>query len=211
MRKFRTKLLLKELFRKSIHLCAALVPFLLERFYFLTIGLLVTALIAYTICELLRLKGKKIPLVSRITEIAARQRDQDKFVLGPVTLVLGILLCIFINRYPPSCKIGIFALAFGDGLASLCGKFFGKVHIPFTRGKTVAGSLACFTAVFISSFIVLSSVTGSNGNAGAAEAAFFLAGISMFIELLPLADMDNIIIPPVIGFLSLICYLGGGC
>lgn len=209
MRKFRTKILLKELFRKSIHLCAALVPFLLERFYYLTIGLLIFALIAYTICEFLRLKGIKIPLVSKITEIAARQRDQDKFVLGPVTLVLGILICIFINDYPPSCKIGIFALAFGDGLASLCGKFFGRVHIPLTRGKTVAGSLTCFIAVFISSFLVFNSVPGNVS--GATGAALFIAGVSMFIELLPLADMDNIIIPPVTGFLSLLCFLGGAC
>lgn len=206
MKKFRTKLLLKELFRKSIHLGSALVPVVLEKNYWFTVGLLVFALIAYIICESLRLKGIKIPVVSRITELAARQRDEHKFVLGPVTMVLGILLCIFINSYPPGCKIGIFALAFGDGLASLSGKLFGKVHIPFTRGKTVAGSLTCFTAVFISSFIVFSSVGETGAAMGAAGASVLLASAAMFIELLPLADLDNIIIPPVIGFLSSLCF-----
>lgn len=202
MKKFRTKLLLKELFRKSIHLGAALVPVILDRYYWFTIGLLILAFVAYTICESLRYKGIQIPLVSKIIELAARERDKDKFVLGPLTMVLGILLCIMLNKNPPCCRIGIFALAFGDGLASLCGKALGKVHIPFTRGKTVAGSLACFIAVFISSFLVFTSISDTVVLSGAAGASLFLAGISMFIELLPLADMDNIIIPPVIGLLS---------
>ena len=193
MKKYRTKLLLKELFRKSIHLCSALVPFFLKKWYWLTVALLVFALVAYTFCELTRLKGKSIPVISKITELAARKRDEDKFVLGPVTLVLGILLAALTIPDPKYRTIGIFALAFGDGLASLCGKLFGRVHIPFTKGKTVAGSLACFTAVFISSFCVLQLT----------EAAFIVAFAAMTIELLPLADMDNIIIPPVIGWLSM--------
>jgi len=205
MRKFRTKTLLKELFRKSIHLCAAIVPFFLERWRILTICLLIFALTAYTLCEVLRLKGHHIPLISRITEIAARKRDEDKFVLGPVTLVIGILIVAFTIKDPDCLKTGIFALAFGDGLASLCGKFFGRVHIPFTKGKTAAGSLACFTAVYISSFCVLSPAPG------AAQSALILAFIAMIIELLPLADMDNIIIPPAIGWLTLFLKLGNFC
>ncbi|MCQ2597366.1 MAG: phosphatidate cytidylyltransferase [Treponema sp.] len=193
MRKYRTKLLLKELFRKSIHLCAALVPSLLDRWFILTIILLFLALAAYSICEFFRLKGIKIPLVSKITEIAARQRDEDKFVLGPVTLVLGIILAAFSISNPEARRIGIYALAFGDGLASLCGKFFGRVHIPGTKGKTVAGSLACWTAVFISTFHVMPL----------APLAFATATAAMIIELLPLADMDNIIIPPLIGWFSI--------
>ncbi len=194
MRKYRTKLLLKELFRKSIHICSALVPFFLDRWYALTVSLLVFAAAAYSICELLRLKGKKIPLVSNITELAARKRDEDRFVLGPVTLVLGILLAALFIPDPNARRIGIYALSFGDGLASLCGKLFGRVHLPGTKGKTVAGSLACWLAVFISSWMVIP----------VSHITFALATTAMIIELLPLADMDNIIIPPAIGGLALV-------
>lgn len=193
MRKYRTKLLLKELFRKSIHLCSALVPFFLDRWFWLIFSLLILAAILYSICEIMRLKGITIPLVSKITEIAARKRDQDKFVLGPVTLVFGIILAAILIPDPVCRRMGIYALAFGDGIASLFGKFFGRIHIPGTKGKTAAGSLACWTAVYITAFCIFSSV----------PVAFSLATIAMFIEILPLADMDNILIPPVIGIAAM--------
>lgn len=193
MRKFRTKFLLKELFRKSIHLCSALVPFFLDHFFTLTACLLFCALAGYTVSEVLRLKGYKIPVISTITEIAARKRDEDKFVLGPVTLVTGIIITALTIKNPDCRKIGIFALSFGDGLASLCGKFFGRIHISFTKGKTAAGSIACFTAVFITTFCVCKNT----------QESLIIAFAAMLIEILPLADMDNIIIPPAIGWLAI--------
>ena len=79
-------------------------------------------------------------MISKITEIAARKRDENHFVLGPVTLVCGILLAALL--LPLDCaRVGIFALAFGDGLASLMGKLFGKITIPGAHGKTAAGSV----------------------------------------------------------------------
>lgn len=192
MKKYRTKVLLKELFRKSIHLCSAAIPLCLKHFYLLTVILLVLVVIGYSLCEILRLKGHQIPIISKITEIAARKRDEGKFVFGPVTLVIGILTAaIFLPL--KNATIGIFALAFGDGLASLCGKFIGHVHIPFTKGKTAAGSLACFSAVYISSFTVCKD----------ALLSLKLASIGMFLELIPLKDFDNILIPIVIGGLSM--------
>lgn len=143
----------KEVFRKSIHLCSAFVPTLLTFAYKPVLALLFAALIFYSFTEFVRLKGINVPVVSRITSIAARKRDENKFVLGPVTLVVGIIAAALLWK-PAAARIGIYALAFGDGLASLVGKLIGRIHIPFTKGKTAAGSLACFYAVFISSFCV---------------------------------------------------------
>lgn len=179
--------ILKELFRKSIHLCASLIPFLLSYFYSPVLIALSVILVLYIASEILRRKGTKIFLVSKITEAASRKRDENKFVLGPVTLTLGILIsAIFFNATPAA--IGIYALAFGDGLASLVGKMFGKTTIPYTQGKTVAGSLACFTAIFVSA-----SITCKNAFIG-----LVLACIGTIIELLPLKDFDNLIIPILI-------------
>ena len=131
----RLNAIFKELFRKSIHICSSFVPLFLKFAYWPVIGLLVLALIAYTVCELLRTKNINIPLISKITEIAARKRDENHFVLGPVTLVCGILIAALL--LPLDCaRAGIFALAFGDGLASLMGKLFGKITIPGAHGKT---------------------------------------------------------------------------
>ena len=66
------------------------------------------------------------------------------------------------------------------------------MQVPFTEGKSVAGSLICFTAIFISSFLVCRS----------ASAALILATVGMFIEVLPMRDADNLVIPVLIGGLA---------
>ncbi len=181
----------KEIFRKSIHLCSAFIPTLLSIWYKPTIILLIVALIFYSLTEFARLKGINVPVISKITSIAARKRDENKFVLGPVTLVIGIILSALLWN-SEAARIGIYALAFGDGLASLVGKLIGRVYIPFTKGKTAAGSLACFYAVFVSSFCV-----GQN-----ALVSLILAFVAMVVEVIPMTDFDNIVIPVVIGGLA---------
>ncbi|MBQ0004221.1 MAG: phosphatidate cytidylyltransferase [Treponema sp.] len=179
----------KELFRKSIHLCTAFIPLLLKHFYWPVEILLILAVLGFTLSEVLRLKGINVPLVSDITSIAARKRDEGKFVLGPVTLVIGIVTASLL--FNESCyTIGILSLAFGDGLASLSGKLFGRVHIPFTEGKTAAGSLSCFFAIFCCSYLISKNVFES----------LVLAAVGMIIEVFPLKDFDNILIPVLISF-----------
>lgn len=187
---FRQKLnsLKKEFFRKTIHLCSSLVPLFLRFAFWPIIILLILAAVLYSICEYQRLQGKTIPIISKITEIAARKRDENKFVLGPVTLVLGILFAALLLPLK-SATVGIYALAFGDGLASLVGKIFGKTKIPFTQGKTIAGSSACFMAVFVSTLCVSKNLVIS----------LIIAFSAMVIEVLPLKDYDNLIIPIAIG------------
>lgn len=189
--KRRLIVLYKEIFRKSIHLCSALVPLALHFFYKATIALLFAAAALYSVSQIMSLHGKKIPLISDITDMAARERDRGKFVLGPLTLVLGIA-CAALLWEEQAATAGILALAFGDGLASLAGKIFGNLHIPRTGGKTCAGSLMCLTAIFISSFLVL----------GRADAALALALCGMFVEVLPLKDFDNLLIPLLLGGLA---------
>ncbi|MCR4631724.1 MAG: phosphatidate cytidylyltransferase [Treponema sp.] len=184
----RLNSIIKEIFRKSIHICSSFVPLFLKFAYWPVIVLLVLALVFYSLSEILRMNNHPIPLISKITELAARKRDENRFVLGPVTLVIGILLAALL--LPHECAtIGIFALAFGDGTASLVGKLIGRVAIPGAHGKTVAGSLACFTAVYISSFCVCQNCL----------TALICAFSAMMIEVLPLADFDNVLIPISIG------------
>lgn len=183
-----SKTILKEVFRKSIHICSSIVPWLFAAYYWYTIYGLLIIVSLYYFCEIARLEGHPVPVVSLITETASRQRDECKFVLGPVTLVLGIVFAALVLPLPCT-KIGIFALAFGDGLASLAGKLFGRIKIPHTGGKTLEGSLTCFTAVFISTFIVSKNPVVS----------LLVALLAMIIEVFPLGDWDNMIIPAATG------------
>lgn len=178
----------KEVFRKSIHICTAFVPFFLKAWKVPSLILLFAAGAVYTVCESLRIRGYSIPLVSAVTAAASRERDGNKFVKGPVTLVAGVVLCALLWR-PCFAAAGIFALAFGDGFASLAGKAIGRIEVPLTGGKTAEGSLACFTAIFASSFFVLHDTS----------LCIVLAFSGTLIEALPLRDFDNICIPVVIG------------
>lgn len=178
----------KELFRKSIHMCTAFVPFLLRASHTLVLILLGAVGIGYLVAESLRIRGYEIPLVSDITAAAARKRDENHFVLGPVTLVLGILCAALLWQEKPAA-IGILALAFGDGLASLAGKTLGHAVVPFTHGKTAAGSITCFTAIFCVAFAICNDT----------RCALIIATIGMAIEMLPLKDYDNLLIPVLLG------------
>jgi len=177
-----------EIIRKSIHFFIALVPFLASIDRMATVSILMIGTLSYTLMEYLRLYGVKIPMISSITGMASRQRDIGRFVMGPVTLGMGALLALLL--YPSDAAIiAIYALAFGDGFASLIGKFFGKWRPSFLCGKSVEGSLACLTVVFISAYAVC----------GNAKIAFIAALVTTVVEAMPLEDFDNIAIPVTVG------------
>jgi dolichol kinase len=108
--------------------------------------------------------------------------------MGPVTLGLGALLALLL--YPsPAAAIGIYALAFGDSLAGLVGKFYSKWHPDFLYGKSIEGSLACFAAVLLSAYAVSGSI----------HISFVAAITAMCVEALPLEDYDNLALPVTVG------------
>ncbi|HEY9053858.1 MAG TPA: SEC59/DGK1/VTE5 family protein [Rectinemataceae bacterium] len=177
-----------ELTRKSIHLSISLAPFILSRSKSLIVALLVSGCTAYAVFETLRRQGLHVPLISELTSRAARFRDSGKFVLGPITLGIGALLPILLFD-APAASVAIYVLAFGDGLSSLVGKFVGGPRMPFTKGKTVAGSFTCFAVSFLSAFAVL----------GKAGSALIVAAVSTIVEAAPTKDWDNIILPLAAG------------
>jgi dolichol kinase len=104
-------------------------------------------------------------------------------------LGLGALLALLL--YPsPAASIAIYALAFGDGFASLIGKIFGRCRPDFMLGKSIEGSLACFGAVFVTAYGVSRSF----------KAAVIAAVTATLVEALPLKDYDNIALPISVGF-----------
>jgi phytol kinase len=184
-----------ELLRKGIHLLIAFVPSIASISYEIAVTLLAVGIITYSICETLRLSGAAVPLISKVTSLAARRRDAGKFVLGPVTLGLGALLALLL--YPsPAASIAIYALAFGDGLSSLVGKSFGSIRLPFTGGKSLEGSLTCFIAVYLSAVALTGDMPKS----------FAVALAATIVEAAPAKDMDNIFLPTITGAVAFLLF-----
>jgi dolichol kinase len=177
-----------EVVRKSIHFLVAFTPGMALINYPLTVLALMTGVLGYTIMEQMRLAGVQVPMVSTLTSMASRPRDMNRFVLGPITLGIGALLALLLFPSPAAC-IGIYALAFGDGFASLIGRLFGRVRPAFLLGKSVEGSMACFIAVFISAWMVSRDYTVS----------LVAAVTATVVEALPLKDYDNVALPLIVG------------
>jgi len=177
-----------EIIRKALHFLIALIPSMAAINKPLTVLFLVVGTLSYSFMEYLRFYGIKVPVISSLTSIASRPRDNGRFVMGPVTLGLGALLALLF--YPsPAAAIAIYALAFGDGIASLAGKFFGRLRPSFLLGKSVEGSAACFIVVFFSALAV----------SGHLQIALVAAFTATAVEALPLEDYDNLIIPVTVG------------
>jgi len=186
-----------EILRKSIHFLIAVTPSMAAINRPFTVFLLLIGTFGYTVMENLRLSGVNVPVISSLTSMVSRSREIGSFVMGPVTLGLGALLALLL--YPsPAAAIAIYALAFGDGFASLVGKFFGNCRRPaFLYGKSVEGSIACFTAVFVSAFAV----------SGSLRIAVIAAFTAMVAEALPLGDYDNLVLPVTVGFAVQLAFL----
>lgn len=186
-----------EIVRKSIHMLIALVPGLATIFGVnVTLSLLGAGTLFYTYCESLRMQGHSVVLVSQLTSVASRQRDLGRFTLGPITLGLGAMIALLL--YPdPAASIAIYSLAFGDGLASLFGKFFGTIEIPATGGKTVEGTMACYTAVFLTVYALT----------GRVPEAVAIAVAASLLELVPSNDLDNLILPAGTGLLAALLFI----
>lgn len=183
--------LVKELVRKSIHIFSAFTVLLAHYFFIPTIFALSFGIFFYFVCELLRISGRHVFLISSITQIASRKADEGRFVLGPITLGIGLLLSLLLFDEPIS-TVAIFSLSFGDGLASLVGKIYGHKHFKLITKKTLEGSLACFIIVFISIFLLLKNF----------QKSILIAIVATITELIPLKNFDNIVIPLVVGFFS---------
>lgn len=177
-----------ELVRKGIHSLIALAPSLAAWNRTGTLVLLAAGTALYVCLETCRLKGLRIPVISDLTDFASRRRDRGRFVLGPVTLGAGAFLSLLV--FPPlPAAIAVYALAAGDSVSSLAGKFFGKLRPAFLYGKSVEGSLACCAAVLFCAW----------GASGSLKTALTASAAATLTEALPLRNWDNIAIPLAAG------------
>jgi len=172
-----------EFARKLIHVSIALVPTLANWNLVFTVIFLSTGILFYVVNETGRISGRRSGLISQMTALVSRPVEQG-FVWGPVTLGLGALAALL--YYPnPASTVAIYALAFGDGIASIAGKLLAHRAGVKIGDKTLIGSVFCFFAVLISALAVLRDF----------RLAVIAAVTATILELLPVRDADNLIIP----------------
>ena len=180
-----------ELARKSLHLLIALVPALAAINLSLTSLLLMSGTLIYFWAESMRFLGFSPPVISSITRYVLRKKEDGHFVLGPITLGLGALLSLLL--FPPKlAALAIYVTAFADCSAGLIGQFLGRYRPAFMSGKSIEGTLAGFAAAALVSFFLFNDL----------KISLSIGLISVLVDLFPLGDFDNLILPLAVGFVA---------
>lgn len=115
-------------------------------------------------------------------------------------VALALLVMLFFEQEPMALVAGSMVLAWGDGLAALVGKRFGKTF--YTRGnikRSFEGSIAMFLASFL--VLTVTFLFYELPSWLAVSYGFLLANIATLIEAVSYRDTDNLLIPLTIGAL----------
>jgi len=123
-----------------------------------------------------------------IKSMERKEENSLGTVYFPISLLILVLITFSLNMTYLGA-VGVLILGYGDGLAGLIGKKYGKKKIY--KKKTIEGSSAMFIASLIVSLIVLSIFTPSIAIAG----SLIIASLATAIELFTPRDLDNLSIP----------------
>jgi len=184
---------LTENTRKAVHLLALLVPPVCE---LTSKPLVVAALsiitVAYSLEEVLRLKGHSLPVITPFTLKLSRPEERTSFIIRPAYLAIGIILALVL--YPRTIAYASICVgAVGDPTAAMVGARFG--HRRIVRRKTVEGFAAGLAAAFLLASFLVSPFIALVGAVGA-----------MIMELVDVPD-DNLTMPVVAGALMTLATL----
>jgi phytol kinase len=130
----------------------------------------------------------------------SRKGDRREILRGP--LYYGIVFVASTLLFWKDSAVGIIALMLlcgGDGLADIVGKKVGTIALPWSKLKTLQGSIAMFLGGFLFSFLVLAvySLAGALDTQLAAYLAplGIISLVATVIESFPYSDIDNITVP----------------
>ena len=176
----------RELFRKAVHSMGCIFPFIAHTDMDLAIYILSGALIIYFLSELFRYRGLYMPPFSFITKRAQRYSEKEGIITGPILLAFGILISLRFFEFEIYLP-AILIVSISDSLSALFGMRFGKIHIFGLKNRTLEGS----SAFFISSFTILLLTVP-------VQTALPAALIATALELIPVYNLDNLVITPAI-------------
>lgn len=136
--------------------------------------------------------------------IKSMERREDHSlgtIYFPISLLIMVIFAYTLSN-PFVAGTGIFVLGYGDGLAAIFGKNFGKKKIY--KEKTILGTAMMFVTSLII-ILVMTSFLVSNQNI--LMFSFILAAIATLVELVSPKGLDNLLIPLVTSFLLYVLIL----
>ncbi len=157
------------------------------------------ALVPFAITVQFALIGLGILKDEASVKAMSRTGDPKEILRGP--LYYGIIFVLMTLIFWKDSPIGIIALMLmcgGDGIADVVGRRVKSPKLPWSKEKSVAGSLAVFVggwflALFVLSIYGYAGVSGFSSTNFALPTAIIAFGV-MLVESLPFKDVDNLTI-----------------
>lgn len=179
-----------EFLRKTVHLSGVfLLPVLLWNRH-LFAGTIAAALLIYLFVEWSARMGKRIPLLTRLTEACKRSDEKGRPSLGPILLAAACIVtpCLFGAK---AAAAGLAQAFVADTAATLVGMQWGRVKLPWSSKKSRIGSLAYFLTAVLTDLCFVPF-----------PKAFLLALAGTAIESLPIREGDNLTVPMGVGWIA---------
>ena len=130
----------------------------------------------------------------------SRSGDRRELLRGP--LYYGIAFVIITLVFWKESPVGIIALMLlcgGDGLADIVGRRVPSLALPWSKGKTLAGSIAMFAGGLVFSVLVVGiyqAVGVFQSSLGSIIGSLtWIALLGALVESLPVSDLDNLSVP----------------
>lgn len=132
----------------------------------------------------------------------SRTGDRREILRGPLYYGIGfVLLTVLYWKDSPIGIVALMLLCGGDGLADIAGKRFGRARLPWSKGKSWAGTLAMFLGGWLLSMLVLAAYQLAGALPGQLTNLILpvtvIALVGTAVESLPFSDLDNLTVPGV--------------
>ena len=175
-----------EIIRKIVHIGTGNVILLA---WWLDIPAIV-GIIASAIASVVTLLSYRFPILPGINSVGRQSLGTFFYSVS-----IGILIAWFWNiQQPQYAVLGVLVMAWGDGLAALIGRRFGKNKYEVFGGqKSLEGSATMAIVTFTVSFLVSIFVSGNFWQA--ALVSTMVAVITTALETFSLLGIDNLTVP----------------
>lgn len=155
------------------------------------------ALVPFAITVQFALIGLGVMKDDASVQAMSRTGDPKEILRGP--LYYGIMFVVLTLVYWKDSPIGIIALMMmcgGDGIADIVGRRFVSPKLPWSKEKSVAGTLGVFFGGFVMSAVIIYIFVAVGVFTGAFTSYLLpIAGIAFggaLVETLHYKDIDNI-------------------
>jgi len=127
----------------------------------------------------------------------SRTGDRREILRGPLYYgIVFVLLTLVFWRDSPVGIVALMLMCGGDGIADLVGRRVASPKLPWSREKSVAGSLAVLLGGWLLSALILAAYVHVGILAGPPSALLLplvlVALAGMAVESLPYKDIDNL-------------------